>query len=388
MNDTAIYLDNQATTPLDPRVLEAMLPFLKDEFGNASSRHHAYGQRAHDAVNKARQQVADLIGCNADEIVFTSGATESNNLALRGVMTKNRERGRHLVTSAIEHNAVLDVAMGLREEGIETEVLPVLPDGCLALETLADSLRSDTVLLSVMAANNEIGTLQPLADFGRLCREKGVLFHTDAAQAAGKIPIDVNKMTIDLLSLSGHKMYGPKGIGALYVRRRNPRVRLAPQNLGGGQERGLRSGTLNTPGIVGLGEACCLAKADLLEESCRLLNLRTQLLTALRNRIPGIQVNGNLTNRLPGNLNVEIPGVDSEALLHSLQRIAISNGSACTAHTIESSHVLRALGLTAEHSLQCIRIGLGRFNTAADVAVAAEEIADAAARIRALSGWA
>lgn len=379
-----IYMDNQATTPLDPRVLQAMMPYLSTDFGNPSSRHHVFGHKANDAVEKARKQVASLIGAEADEIIFTAGATESNNLALYGVMEAYREKGRHLITSAIEHKSILEPVAKL---GMEATVVPVSIEGFVEPDAIKEQIRPSTVLVSVMTANNEVGTLQPISEIASICKERSIIFHTDATQGIGKVSIDVEKQNIDLLSLSAHKVYGPKGIGALYVRKRKPRVKVSALAHGGGQERGLRPGTLNTPAIVGLGEACEIAKKEMTEEQSRLGRLRDKLLAELLRVVPDLRINGSLHHRLAGNLSLEIPGVDSEALLYALKQLAISSGSACTSHTVEPSHVLLALGLTREAALNSIRISIGRFNTENDIPIAAEELAKEIKRIRALRGY-
>ena len=379
-----VYLDYHATTPVDPRVLERMLPYFTERFGNAASRSHSFGWEAEKAVDRARRQVAALAGATPREIVFTSGATESNNLALKGVMEACRSRGNHLVTMATEHKAVLDPARRLERLGCRLTVLPPEPDGRLSLDCLRAALAPDTVLVSVMAANNEIGVLQPVAEIGALCRERGVFFHCDAAQAFGKIPIHVERDAIDLLSLTAHKLYGPKGIGALYVRQRNPRVPLAAQMDGGGHEAGLRSGTLNVPAIVGFGEACALAGEEMAGEAARLSALRDRLRQKLQAGIEGVAVNGSLDHRLPGNLNVSFAGVEGDALLLTVPDLALSTGSACSSASVEPSHVLRALGVGEERARGALRFGLGRWTTAEEVDYAAGRILEAVARLRAL----
>jgi cysteine desulfurase len=383
-----IYLDHHATTPLDPAVVAAMLPYLTEKFGNPSSRQHAFGQQAHAAVEEARAQLARLIGAEPEDIVFTSGATESDNLAVRGAARAAGARGRHLVTIAIEHPAVLEPARTIEREGFEVTVVGVGPDGIVATDDVARALRPDTVLVSVMAANNEVGTVQPLAEIGRLCGERGILFHTDAVQAVGRVPVRVDEWGTDLVSISAHKMYGPKGVGALYVRRsRRPRIHLQPQAEGGGQEKGLRSGTLNVPGIVGLGEAARLAAAALAGgEPARIAALRDRLLAGLRRRLDGVEVNGSMERRLPGNLHVSIARAEAETLILSLGgRIAISSGAACAEAGGKGSHVLRALGLSDERIYTALRFGIGRFNDATEVDDAVEALAlgVAAARQRA-----
>ena len=372
MAQRPIYLDCNATTPVDQRVLAAMLPYFTEHFGNAASSSHHYGWEADAAVQQARDILAAAIGAQPEELVFTSGATEANNLAIKGVAEAYVNKGRHIVTVATEHSAVLDPCRYLQTLGFEVTVLPVQEDGLVTLTQLEQALRSETILVSVMAANNEIGVLQPLAAIGALCRANGVLFHTDAAQAIGKIPLDVEAMQIDLLSLTAHKMYGPKGIGALYVRRRNPRVQLAPQLHGGGHERGRRSGTLPTPQLVGLAKAIELAIADLPNETERLTQLRDRLWQQL-STLDGVQLNGHATQRLAGNLNISVVGIDGQALLLGLQPVvAVSSGSACSSMKTAPSHVLKALGRPDALAYASIRFGIGRFNTTEDIDRVAE----------------
>lgn len=383
-----IYLDHHATTPADPAVVAAMVPFFTEKFGNPSSRSHAYGQEAQQAVEAARAELASLVGAVPEEIVFTSGATESDNLAVRGAARAQAERGRHIVTSAIEHPAVLEPCRSLQRDGFEVTQLVVGSDGVVDPGDVLRALRPDTVLVSLMAANNEVGTLQPVSEIGALCRDRGIVFHTDAVQAVGRIPVDVGSWTVDLMSLSAHKMYGPKGTGALYVRRgRRPRLKLQPQAEGGGQERGVRSGTLNVPGIVGFGAAAGLARRALSEgEPERLLELRNRLLRGLRERIDGLAINGSLERRLPGNLHVSIERVEAETLLLSLgERIALSAGAACSEAGGKGSHVLRALGLPDERVYGALRFGLGRYNTGAEVDAVVEAVAEAVREARARS---
>ncbi|HTZ34494.1 MAG TPA: aminotransferase class V-fold PLP-dependent enzyme [Stellaceae bacterium] len=390
-NALPIYLDNQASTPVDPRVLEAMLPYFTIDYGNPHSESHVYGHRAMAAIDAARGEVAALIHADPREIVFTSGATEANNLALKGAAhfarqhppaDGARDHARdHIVTLKTEHKCVLESCAALAREGFAVTYLDVPESGLVDLDRLRAALTPRTLLVSIMAAHNEIGVVQPLAEIGALCREAGVLFHTDAAQALGKIPLDVEAMKIDLMSMSGHKLYGPKGVGALYVRRR-PRVRLVPLIDGGGQERGLRSGTLPTPLCVGFGRACALAAAGLEEEAARLTRLRERLRISLERQVPGLRVNGDLAHRLPGSLNVSVPGTSAPELIEACPSIAISTGSACTSASVEPSYVLRAMGLSDERANASIRLGLGRFTTAADVDYAADAIAAAAARLR------
>ena len=376
-----IYLDAHATTPVDPRVLDAMLPLLRDQVGNASSLDHAAGRRTRDAVDAARRQVAAVIGASHKDIVFTSGATEADNLAIKGVAESASDHGDHIVTVATEHRAVLDTCRHLESRGCRVTVLPVGGDGLIDLAALEAALEPKTILVSVMAANNEIGVLQPLAAIGRLTKARGILFHTDAAQAFGRIPLDVNAMGIDLLSISAHKIHGPQGVGALYVRTRQPTVRLAPLFDGGGHERGLRPGTLNAPGIVGLGAASALAATEMTAEAARLASLRDRLLEGLRAAIDGVHVNGSLANRLPNNLNVSIEGAD-ETLASRLDGLAVSAGSACASGSIEASYVLRALGVPAMLAHGTLRFGLSRFTTADEIDQAIAVVRDGVERLR------
>jgi cysteine desulfurase len=370
-----LYLDYHATTPVDPRVLDEMLPFFTERFGNPHSKQHAWGWEARDAVEKARAQVAALINASAAEIVFTSGATESNTLAIRGgVAASAKGSTRHVITVATEHKSVLDTCLALAREGCDVTVLPVQPSGLLDLDALRRALRPDTALVSVMAANNEIGTVQPLAAIGAVVREHGALLHTDAAQAAGKVPIDVNAMQLDLLSLTGHKFYGPKGCGALFIRKRKPRLAIPAQQLGGGQENGIRSGTLNVPGIVGLGAAAELCRVGMAEEAVRLGSLRDRLLQGLRERVPAVRVNGTMEPRLPHNLHVSFDGIEGEALLMALGDLAVSTGSACASGSQAPSHVLAAIGAASGHAAASIRFGLGRTTTVADIDFAVDRV--------------
>ncbi len=377
-----IYLDYQATTPTDPRVVEAMTPFFVEHFGNPHSVQHGFGSYAIAAVERARAQVAELIGAEAREIVFTSGATESNNLAIKGAARFHKARRPHLVTLATEHKCVLESCRRMEREGLEVTYLPVRDNGLVDMARLAEVVTERTALVSIMAVNNEIGVIQPIAEIGALCRERGAYFHTDAAQAAGKIPLDVQAMSIDLLSISGHKLYGPMGIGALYVRRR-PRVRLEPLFDGGGQERGLRSGTLPAPLCVGLGKACEIAREEMAAEAARLTRLRERLREALVSRLPGVRINGALRARLPGNLNLSFEDVDGEDLIDAMSGLAVSSGSACTSASVEPSYVLRALGLPAELAAASVRVGIGRFTTDAEIEAAIEQITAAVSRLRA-----
>ena len=382
-NSAPVYLDYQATTPVDRRVLDEMLPWFSEKFGNPGSVTHAYGREAEAAVERARGAVAALIGAEAREIVFTSGATESNNLAIKGAAHFHRELGKdRVVTVATEHKCVLESARALEREGFGVTVLPVDAQGLVDMDALRAAIDERTAVVSVMAANNEIGVLQPVAEIGALCRDKGVLFHTDAAQAVGKVPVDVDAMKIDLLSISGHKIYGPKGIGALYVRRR-PRARLAPLFDGGGQERGVRSGTLPTPLCVGLGAAARIAAAEMAVEAERLLGLRRRFLAGIRARLPEVRLNGDAEQRLPGNLNLSFPGVPALALMEACPGLALSTGSACTAAEVEPSYVLRALGLPDDLAQATLRVGLGRYTTDLEVDFAVEGLAAAAQRLAA-----
>lgn len=382
---TPIYLDYAATCPVDETVLEAMLPFFRSEFGNAASRTHSFGWKAEEAVEDARKEVAQTLNADPKEIVWTSGATESNNLAIKGVAEYLHEKGKHVITVVTEHKAVIDAAKHLERQGAEVTYLSVGEDGLLDLQTLRDAMRDDTVLVSVMFANNETGVVQPIAEIGKICRDKGVLFHTDAVQAFGKMPIDVEAMNIDLLSLSAHKLYGPKGVGALYVRRRRPRVRLSPQIHGGGHERGNRSGTLNVPGIVGLGAATRLARETMQDEAARIRSLREHLITRLLNEVPHSLLNGHRDNRLPGTVNISFSYVEGESLLMGLKELAISSGSACTSASLEPSYVLKAMGLDDELAHSSLRISIGRFTTKEEVDYVADKIRTQVERLREMS---
>ncbi len=386
-NRLPIYLDNQSTTPLDPRVLEAMLPYFTEHFGNPHSESHVYGRNAAAAIEAARAELAHLINADPREIVFTSGATEANNLALKGAAhftrahpTAGREPRDQIIALTTEHKCVLESAAAVGREGFAVDYLPVEPSGLVSLDRLAAALTDRTLLVSVMAAHNEIGVIQPLAEIGALCRARGILLHSDAAQAAGKIALDVEAMQIDLMSISGHKMYGPKGVGALYVRRR-PRVRLTPLIDGGGQERGLRSGTLPTPLCVGLGRAASLAAAEMAGEAARLRGLRDRLQANLMRRVGGLRINGDTVHRLPGNLNLSFPGLSAPDLIEACPTVAMSTGSACTSATVEPSYVLRALGLSENLANASIRLGLGRFTTASEIDFAVDALAAAATRL-------
>ncbi len=380
-----IYLDYQATTPVDPRVLDAMLPYFHDEFGNAASRSHPFGWKAEQAVERARGQVASLIGASPKEIVFTSGSTEAINLALKGVAEMYAERGKHVITGQAEHKAILDTCKHLEKIGYEVTYLKPDRTGRVSVDEVRAALRPDTILVTLMWANNEIGTLNPVREIGALCHERGVLFFTDATQAVGKIPVDVEADHVDLLCLSAHKIYGPKGVGALYVRRKNPRVRLVAQIDGGGHERGMRSGTLNVPGIVGLGKACELCKQEMAEESARFEKLRTRLKNRITSELDFVSFNGNEEHHLPGNLNLSFSFVEGESLIMGINEIAVSSGSACTSASLEPSHVLRATGVGDDLAHSSIRFGIGRFTTKEEVDYAADRVIAAVKRLRAMS---
>lgn len=383
---TPIYMDNQATTPVDPRVLDEMMPYFKADFGNAASRTHSFGWAAETAVDRAREQIADLIHADARDIVFTSGATESDNLAIKGVASVCGEKGGHIITQATEHHAVLDSCKALERRGFDVSVLPVDRYGRVDSEAVSDEIGDNTLLVSIMAANNEIGTVQPLVEIGAICRERNILFHCDAAQAVGKLPIDVQALGIDLLSISAHKLYGPKGVGALYVRGR-PRVRLVAEIDGGGHERGMRSGTLNVPGIVGLGAACELAGAEMASEGARLRGLRERLKTRVFDGLDDVFLNGHPTERLDGNLNLSFEGVDGESLMVGLNEIALSSGSACTSAALEPSYVLRALGVSNRLAESSIRFGIGRFNVEAEIDHVAGRVIGEVERLREISPY-
>jgi cysteine desulfurase len=383
---TPIYMDNHATTAVDARVLEAMLPFFTEKFGNAASRSHAFGWESEAAVDWARQEVVKIIHASSPrEIVFTSGATESDNLAIKGIAAAYREKGDHIVTCVTEHKAVLDSCKAVEKQGYRVTYLPVDAKGLIDLNQLRDALTDRTILISIMAANNEIGTIQPVKEIGRLAREKGILFHSDAVQAVGKIPIDVEDMNLDLLSLTAHKMYGPKGVGALYVRAAKPRVSLSAMIDGGGHERGMRSGTLNVPGIVGLGRACEIARAEMSTEGERLAALCERLRHGIASQLEDVYVNGHPTRRLPGNLNMSFAYVAGESLMMALKDVAVSTGSACTSASLEPSHVLRAIGLSEELAHSALRFGLGRFNTAEEVDYTVGRMVDEVRRLRAIA---
>jgi cysteine desulfurase len=380
-----IYMDYHATTPVDQRVLDAMQPYFTQHFGNAASRNHAFGWEAEEAVETGRKQVADLIGANAKEVIFTSGATESNNLAIKGVAEMYREKGNHIITCVIEHKAVIDTCKKLEKQGARVTYLPVQKDGRIDLGELRAAIGDKTILITIMTANNEIGVLQPVAEIGALAKEKGVLFHTDAVQAAGKVPFDVNQVKADLVSISAHKMYGPKGVGALYVRRRNPRVLLAEQINGGGHERGMRSGTLNVPGIVGLGKAAEICKAEMASETERLRRLRDRLNQKFHQNLDEIYINGSMEHRLPHNLNISFAYVEGESLLMGINDVAVSSGSACTSASLEPSYVLKALGAGDDLAHSSIRFGLGRWTTDEEVDYVVDKLTNVVRRLREMS---
>ncbi len=380
-----IYMDNHATTRTDPRVVEEMLPYFTENFGNAASRNHEFGWVAEQAVEQARDRIAKLIGATAKEIIFTSGATESDNLAIKGVAEMYKEKGNHIITQAIEHKAVLDTCKRLEKYGFRVTYLPVQKDGRIDLDDLKRAMDDKTILVTIMAANNEIGALQPIREIGALCHERGVLFHTDAVQAIGKVPFNVIQDNVDIASITAHKLYGPKGVGALYVRRKNPRVQLVAQIDGGGHERGMRSGTLNVPGIVGLGKACAIASSEMAEEAKYLSGLRDRLKDKIMGQLDEVYINGSIEHRLPGNLNISFAYVEGESLLMGINDIAVSSGSACTSATLEPSYVLKALGAGDDLAHSSIRFGLGRFNTEAEVDYVAERVVDTVKRLRELS---
>ncbi len=380
-----IYMDNHATTPMDPRVLEAMLPYFGTIFGNAASRNHQFGWEAEQAVDKARDQISKLIGCTPKEIIFTSGATESNNLAIKGIAEMYREKGNHVITQVTEHKAVLDTCKKLERQGLDVTYLPVQEDGLISIDALKAAMTDKTILVTIMYANNEIGVVQPVQEIGKLCHERGILFHTDAVQAVGKIPVNVQQDNIDVLSLTAHKLYGPKGVGALYVRRRNPRVQITEQINGGGHERGMRSGTLNVPGIVGLGKACEIAGEEMAAETARLTEMRDYLKNKFENALDYLHVNGNMDHHLPGNLNMSFVHVEGESLLMGINDIAVSSGSACTSATLEPSYVLKALGLGDDVAHSSIRFGLGRFNNKAEVDYVSDKIITIVHHLREMS---
>jgi cysteine desulfurase len=381
-----VYMDNHATTRVDSRVLDAMLPYFTEKFGNAASRNHSFGWEAEEAVSRSREQIAALIGAKSKEIIFTSGATESDNLAIKGVVDFYKDKGNHIITCVTEHKAVLDSCRALERAGKATVTyLPVDKYGMVDPDAVRRAITDKTVLITIMWANNEIGTIHPIAEIGKIAKEKGIVFHTDAVQAIGKVPVDLEKAGVDLASITAHKIYGPKGIGALYVRSKGPRVRISPQMDGGGHERGMRSGTLNVPGIVGLGAACEIAGKEMPEEAQKLIQLRSQLQAGLFERLDEIYVNGHPTERLPGNLNVSFAYVEGESLLMGINDIAVSSGSACTSATLEPSYVIRALGIDDELAHSSIRFGLGRFNTLEEVDYVTDRVSKEVKRLREMS---
>jgi cysteine desulfurase len=380
-----IYMDNHATTPVDPRVLAEMLPYFQEKFGNAASRNHPFGWAAEEGVEVARERIAKLVGATAKEIIFTSGATESDNLAIKGVAEMYKQKGNHIITAVTEHKAVLDTCKRLEKYGYRVTYLPVQKDGLVDLDDLKRAMDDKTILVTIMAANNEIGVLQPVEEIGKLCRERGVIFHTDAVQAIGKVPVDVNKQNIDVMSITAHKLYGPKGVGALYVRRKNPRVQISPIIDGGGHERGMRSGTLNVPGIVGLGKACAIASEEMPREACHIAGLRNRLKDSIMSRLDEVYLNGSWEHRLPGNLNISFAYVEGESLLMGINDIAVSSGSACTSATLEPSYVLKALGTGDDLAHSSIRFGIGRFNTENEVDYVADRVVETVTRLRELS---
>ena len=380
-----IYLDNHSTTPCDPRVVEVMLPYFTEKFGNAASRNHSFGWEVEEGVEHARKQIARLIGADAKEIIFTSGATESDNLALQGIAAMYREKGDHIITSATEHRAVIDTAKYLEKKGVTVTFLPVDKQGRVSPDDVRNAITDKTILISVMLANNEIGTINPIAEIGKVAKEKGIIFHCDATQGVGKIPVNVQEMGIDLMSFSAHKIYGPKGIGALYVRRRAPRVRLEPMMYGGGHERGMRSGTLPVPLIVGFGKACELCEQEMATEAARMAKMRDRLQEGIMGAMDEVYLNGHPTERLPGNLNISFAYVEGEALLMGVKEIALSSGSACTSATLEPSYVLRALGVGSDLAHSSIRFGLGRFTTDEEIEYTIDRMLKAVTHLREMS---
>src|ERR1700692_551039 len=380
-----IYMDNHATSPMAPRARKKFLLYFMEKSGTPASRNHPFGWAAEEAVELSRERIAKLIGATTKEIIFTSGATESDNLAIKGVAEMYREKGNHIITAVTEHKAVLDTCKRLEKYGYRVTYLPVQKDGLVNLDDLGRAMDDKTILVTIMTANNEIGVLQPVAEIGKLCRERGVIFHTDAVQAIGKIPVDVNKMNIDVASITAHKLYGPKGAGALYVRRKNPRREAVPLIDGGGHERGMRSGTLNVPGIAGLGKACAIAQEEMPQESIKLAGLRDRLKESIMSRLDEVYINGSEEHRLPGNLNISFAYVEGESLLMGINDIAVSSGSACTSATLEPSYVLKALGTGDDLAHSSIRFGIGRFNTAAEIDYVADRVIETVERLRELS---
>lgn len=380
-----IYLDNHATTPVDPRVLEAMLPYFTEKFGNPASRQHQFGWEAESAVELARKQIAELINANPKEIIFTSGATESINLVLKGIALAYAEKGKHIITTQIEHKATLDTCKRLEKIGFKIDYLPVDKYGVVDPDEIKKRITSETILVSVMFANNEIGTIEPIEEIGKICSEMNVLFHTDAAQALGKVPIDVQKLNIDLMSVSAHKLYGPKGIGALFIKKKTPKIKIVPIIDGGGHENGLRSGTLNVPGIVGFGKACEIAKLEMKNEAERTKYLRDKLQNGIMNKLEDVYLNGHPTQRLPNNLNLSFYGVESEAILMGMKEVALSTGSACSSASVEKSHVLKAIGLNDDLISSAIRFGIGRFNTEEEIDYVINRIVEVVNHLRSIS---
>ncbi|MDH3770508.1 MAG: IscS subfamily cysteine desulfurase [Nitrospirota bacterium] len=380
-----IYLDNNSTTPCDPRVVEVMLPYFTEKFGNSASRNHTFGWEPEEGVEHARKQIAHIIGADAKEIIFTSGATESNNLAMQGIVAMYREKGDHIITSATEHRAVIDTAKYLEKKGVTVTFLPVDKAGMVSPDDVRNAITDKTILISVMLANNEIGTINPIAEIGKVAKEKGIIFHCDATQGVGKIPVNVQEMGIDLMSFTSHKIYGPKGVGALYVRRRAPRVRLEPMIYGGGHERGMRSGTLPVPLIVGFGKACELCEQEMPTEAVRMAKMRDRLQEGIMGTMEEVYLNGHPTERLPGNLNISFAYVEGEALLMGVKEIALSSGSACTSATLEPSYVLRALGVGSDLAHSSIRFGLGRFNTDEEIEYTIDRMIKAVTHLREMS---
>jgi cysteine desulfurase len=380
-----IYLDNHATTPIDPRVLDAMLPYFTEKFGNSASRQHQFGWEAEAGVELARKQIAELINANPKEIIFTSGATESINLALKGIALAYSEKGKHIITTQIEHKAVLDTCKRLEKWGFKVDYVQVDKYGLVDPDEIKKRITKETILVSVMFANNEIGTIEPIEEIGKICAEMNVLFHTDAAQALGKIPIDVQEMNIDLMSMSAHKLYGPKGVGALFIKKKMPKIKIVPIIDGGGHENGLRSGTLNVPGIVGFGKACEIAKNEMKEESKRLRKLRDILQNEIMSKLDDVYLNGHPEKRLPNNLNLSFDGVESEAIMMGMKEIAVSSGSACSSASVEKSHVLKAIGLNDDLIAGAIRFGLGRFNTEEEIDYAINRVVEVVNNLRNIS---
>ena len=380
-----IYMDNHATTPVDPRVVDAMLPYFTEKFGNAASRNHSFGWAGEEAIETARQQIASLIGATPKEIIFTSGATESDNLMIKGVAEMYREKGNHIITQAIEHKAVLDTCKRLEKYGYEVTYLPVQKDGRVDPEDVRKAITPKTILITIMYANNEIGAINPIQEIGKIAKEHGIIFAVDGVQAVGKIPVDVQKDNIDLLAISAHKIYGPKGVGALYVRRRNPRVQLSAIIDGGGHERGMRSGTLNVTGIIGLGKACELCQQEMAQETAKLSRLRDRLKEGIMSKLDECYINGSMEHRLPHNINISFAFVEGESLLMGINDIAVSSGSACTSATLEPSYVLKALGVGEDLAHTSIRFGIGRFNTEEEVDYVVGRVVETVNRLRELS---